>query len=134
MRLVFKHLPLESIHSHAMEAARAAEAARLQGQFWAMHDKIFENQRELGSEKYVEWAAELGLDVEQFGRDMQSEEVTERIQSDLEEASSLGIRGTPAFFINGKYLSGAQPYARFQQMIEQELAEADAGRESPPSS
>jgi protein-disulfide isomerase len=120
VKLVYKHLPLR-IHPQARPAAAATEAARLQGKFWEMHDKIFANQRELSDAKYVEWARELGLDVERFERDRKSEAVLARIDKDEEEAARLGVGGTPAFFINGRFLSGAQPFESFQRMIDEEL-------------
>lgn len=121
VKLVYKHLPLR-IHPEAQPAAAAAEAARLQGKFWEMHDKIFAGQRELSDAKYVQWAQELGLDMERFERDRKSEAVRARIAKDEEEASRLGVGGTPAFFINGRFLSGAQPFESFQRMIDEELA------------
>jgi protein-disulfide isomerase len=120
VRIVFKHLPL-SMHSKAPAAHAAAEAAALQGRFWEMHDRIFANQREMSEEKYLEWAGELGLDVERFKRDVASEEVKARVERDRREASSLGVSGTPAFFLNGKYLSGAKPFSEFKQRIDEEL-------------
>jgi protein-disulfide isomerase len=120
VKLVYKHLPLR-IHPQAQPAAAASEAARLQGKFWEMHDKIFANQRELSDAKYVEWARELGLDVERFERDRKSEAVLARIKKDEEEAARLGVGGTPAFFINGRFLSGAQPFDSFKRMIDEEL-------------
>jgi protein-disulfide isomerase len=120
VRIVFKHLPL-SMHTKAPAAHAAAEAAALQGRFWEMHDRIFENQREMSEEKYLEWAGELGLDVERFKRDMASSEVKARVERDRLEASSLGVSGTPAFFLNGRYLSGAKPFSEFKQRIDEEL-------------
>lgn len=120
VKLVYKHLPLR-IHPEARPAAAAAEAAGLQGKFWEMHDAIFANQRELSDARYVEWARELGLDVERFERDRKSEAVLARIEKDEEEAARVGVGGTPAFFINGRFLSGAQPFESFQRMIDEEL-------------
>jgi protein-disulfide isomerase len=120
VKLVYKHLPLR-IHAQAQPAAAASEAARLQGKFWEMHDKIFAGQRELSDEKYVQWARELGLDVERFERDRKSEAVKARIAKDEEEAARLGVGGTPAFFINGRFLSGAQPFDAFKRVIDEEL-------------
>ena len=122
MRIVFKHMPL-SIHPKAPAAHAAAEAAHRQGKFWEMHDKIFENQKELSPEKYVDYATEIGLDVEQFKQDVSSPEVKSRIDGDTKEAQKLGARGTPAFFVNGKYMSGAKPFDSFKVIIDKELAE-----------
>ena len=120
MRIVFKHMPLRN-HAKAPAAHAASHAAHLQGKFWEMHDKIFENQREMSPEKYVVWAGELGLDVEQFKKDIESEAVKKKLADDSAEAGRMGVTGTPAFFINGKYLRGARPFADFKKLIDQEL-------------
>ncbi len=120
MQIVFKHMPL-SIHKRAPSAHAAAEAAHRQGQFWEMHDLIFANQRQLTPEKYFEYAAELGLDVDRFKADFDSPEIKTKVDSDIAEAASLGITGTPGFFINGKFLSGAKPFEAFKAVIDEEL-------------
>ncbi|MBW2446565.1 MAG: DsbA family protein [Deltaproteobacteria bacterium] len=71
--------------------------------------------------KYLEWAGELGIDVARFKRDVASAEVKKIIEDDKKEAAKLGVTGTPSFFINGKFLSGAQPYSAFKAAIEREL-------------
>jgi protein-disulfide isomerase len=121
VRIAFKHLPL-SFHEQARGAHQAAEAAHRQGRFWEMHDLIFANQRRLSEEDYLGYAAEMGLDLQQFKSDAASQSVKSRIAEDLETARSLSVTGTPAFFINGRFLSGAQPFASFQRVIEEELA------------
>ena len=123
VRIVFKHLPL-SMHPKAPAAHAAAEAAHRQGKFWEMHDLIFANQREMSPERYEQYATELGLDLEKFKKDVESAEVKKRIDDDTSEAARLNVRGTPAFFINGKHLSGAQPFETFKQRIDEELASA----------
>jgi len=124
VRVVFKHLPLKSIHPQAGPAATAAEAAHGQGKFWEMHDLIFANQGQLGDAKYQEWARQLGLDMDRFDKDLKSPAVSQRIDADSQEAAKLGVSGTPAFFVNGRYLSGAQPFERFKALIDEELAKA----------
>jgi protein-disulfide isomerase len=121
VRIAFKHMPL-SMHPKAPDAHAAAEAAHRQGRFWEMHDKIFGNQREMSPEKYAEYARELGLDLERFERDRASPEVKERIEADKRVADGLGVSGTPAFFVNGRFLSGAQPFESFKEVIDAELA------------
>jgi protein-disulfide isomerase len=121
VRIVFKHMPL-STHPKAPAAHAAAEAAYRQGKFWEMHDKIFEKQREMSPEKYLEYAAEIGLDVEQFKRDLESAEVKGRIDADKSDAAKAGATGTPAFYINGLFLSGAKPFEAFKEIIDKELA------------
>ena len=120
VRIVFKHLPL-SIHPKAPAAHAAAWAAHQQGKFWEMHDKIFENQRDLSEEAYTRYAAELGLDMERFEKDLASDAARQAVAADVAEAGTLGVTGTPGFFINGRFLSGAQPFASFKAMIDEEL-------------
>jgi protein-disulfide isomerase len=122
VRIVFKHMPL-SMHAKAPAAHAAAEAAYRQGKFWEMHDKIFENQKDMSPEKYVDYATEIGLDVEQFKKDVASPEVKSRVDGDTRQAQKLGATGTPAFFVNGYYLSGAKPFESFKVVIDKELAE-----------
>ncbi len=119
---MFKHLPLP-IHPKAPAAHVAAEAAHRQGKFFEMYDKIFSNQAEMSPAKYEEYAAEIGLDLEQFKQDVASDAVKQRISTDAREVQALGINSTPAFLVNGKYLSGAQPFERFKAVIDQEIAE-----------
>ena len=120
VRVVFKHMPL-GFHAKAPGAHAAAEAAKLQGKFWPMHDKLFEGQRLLSEAQYEVWAREIGLDVDQFKQDASSAAVKKRVDTDNAEAQRLGVTGTPAFFINGRFLSGAQPYERFKQMVDRAL-------------
>ncbi len=122
---MWKHLPL-SIHPKAPAAHAASEAAHRQGKFWEMRELIFAetNWREADATTYVAYAETLGLDVEQFQRDVASAEVKTRIDADGAEAARLGVRGTPGFFINGRFLSGAQPFEAFQRMIDAELGAA----------
>lgn len=129
VRVVFKHLPL-SIHPKAPAAHAAAEAAHRQGKFWEMHDRIFGNQRDMSPERYEQYAKELGLDLERFKKDVESADVRKRIEADTSEAARLNVRGTPAFFINGRYLSGAQPFETFKQRIDEELGGAKAEAKS----
>jgi protein-disulfide isomerase len=121
VRIVYKHLPL-SFHTEALPAAKASIAAGQQGKFWEMHDALFANQRALGEDKYLEIAADLGLDVEQFKKDLRSERVASEVARDMNEARKLGVTGTPGFFVNGRFSSGAKPYASFKAMVEQALA------------
>ncbi|HKJ23949.1 MAG TPA: thioredoxin domain-containing protein [Myxococcota bacterium] len=121
VRVVYKHLPL-SFHKDALPAAKAAVAAGKQGKFWEMHDALFEHQRELGDETYLEIARELGLDVEQFEKDYKSAPVATEVAHDMNEARRLGVTGTPGFFVNGRFASGARPYESFKAMVDQALA------------
>jgi len=103
-RFIYKHFPLTSIHPNAMGAAQAAVAAQKQGKAWEMHDLLFKNQRALQPEKLKEYAQQIGLDVAQFEKDMNSDEVKKQVEADMTEARKLGVRGTPTIFVNGKLL------------------------------
>ena len=121
VQIVFKHMPL-TMHSKARPAHAAAEAAAMQGKFWEMHDKIFADQRGMSEEKYVEYATELGLNVDKFKKDVASDKVDKRISADYAQGNKLGVTGTPAFFVNGRFLSGAQPFASFKKLVDEELS------------
>jgi protein-disulfide isomerase len=126
VRIVFKMHPLP-MHPNAMPAAEAAMAAAAQGKFLEMDHKLFENQQQLSRETYLRLAKELGLDVDRFTKDLDTHAYLAGIQKDAKEAEDIGASGTPASFINGRYLSGAKPYAAFKDMIDEELAWAKAG-------
>jgi protein-disulfide isomerase len=120
VRVVFKHLPLP-MHAKAPAAHAAAEAAHRQGRFWEMHDLIFADQRNMSPERYLEYAARIGLDLERFERDVESADVKRKIDADTAEAARLGVTSTPAFFVNGRYLRGAQPFQAFKALVDEEL-------------
>ena len=120
VRFAFKHMPL-SIHPQAKGAHAAAEAAHRQGKFWEMHDLIFQNQRDLQVSTLEGYATSIGLDMDQYRRDVKAEDVVGRIDEDLRQAQKLGVTGTPSFFINGRFLSGAQPFANFKRYIDEAL-------------
>ena len=124
VRIAFKHNPL-GFHQRALPAAKAAEAAGLQGKFWEMHDKLFANQKELTDENFEAWAKELGLDVAKFKKDMADPKVEAKIKGDQRMGAPIGVTGTPAFFINGRFLSGAQPVENFKKLVDEELAKAE---------
>jgi protein-disulfide isomerase len=112
------------MHKNAPGAHAAAEAANQQGKFWEMHDLIFANQRALNYDQYVQYASQLGLDVEKFKKDFISPVVKNRVDGDSKEAAGLGVSGTPGFFLNGKFFSGAKSYESFKQMIDEELGKS----------
>jgi len=113
------------MHQRAMPAALAAEAAGKQGKFWEMHDKLFENAKALTDENFDSWAGELGLNVEQFKKDMADPANKKKVEDEQKQGNQLGARGTPAFFINGRFLSGAQPVEGFKAIIDEEMKKAD---------
>jgi Na+/H+ antiporter NhaA len=106
-RYVFRHLPLTDVHPHAQLAAEAAEAAGAQGRFWDMHDLLFEHQDELEPEDLMGYAAELGLDLEQFTRDLNTGRHAARVREDVISAEASGARGTPTFFVGDQRHVGA---------------------------
>ncbi|MEL7370905.1 MAG: thioredoxin domain-containing protein [Myxococcota bacterium] len=118
--VAFKHFPL-SFHADAEPAAVASLAAHRQGKFWQMHDKLFENQRALKRADLVSYAKDLQLDVAKFEKDLDDPELKQWVKSDMAEGTKVGVRGTPATFINGMMLSGAQPFDAFKRLIEAEL-------------
>jgi len=120
VRIVFKHMPL-SFHKNAPAAHAAAEAAHMQNKFWEMHDMIFKNQRDLNPATFEKYAAEIGLDIAQFKKDLTSKKLKDQIDADTSQARKLGATGTPAFFINGRFLSGAQPIGSFKRLIDEML-------------
>lgn len=124
VKVAFKHYPLP-FHKKAPGAAKAAMAAGEQGKFWEMHDLLFENQRNIGSdETYYKYAEQLGLNVEKFKKDIKNPEYQKTIDADMAQGSKVGVRGTPAFFINGERLVGAQPAAKFKEVIDRALKDA----------
>jgi len=104
-----------------MPAALAAMAANEQGKFWEFHDKIFANQQKLNRDQYVTYAKELKLDVAKFTQALDGAKFKAQIEADAAEAGKLGVNGTPAFFVNGRFLSGAKPFEEFAAAINAEL-------------
>jgi protein-disulfide isomerase len=107
VRYVWRHLPLTDVHTHAQLAAEAAEAAAAQDAFWPMHDLLLERQDALGVRDLLGYAAELGLDVERFERDLRAHAGAARIADDVDSADLSGVSGTPTFFVNGRRHYGA---------------------------
>jgi len=118
---VWKHLPLD-MHKNAMGAHLASMAAEKQGKFWEFHDKLFANQQQLTLDAYKRHARDLGLDMARFEKDLADPELKKRIDADKAEAQSLGVTGTPGFFVNGRFLNGAKPFEEFAKLINAELA------------
>src|SRR5712692_5370022 len=101
LRFVFRHFPLDEIHPHARAAAEAAEAAGTQGDFWTMHEYLFEHQGALADPDLHQYAADLGLELDRFDRDRTSSEVAQRIDRDRMSGELSGVQGTPTFYVNG---------------------------------
>lgn len=114
------------MHNRAMPAAMASEAAGKQGKFWEMHDKLFQDPRALTDENIEKYATEIGLDMAKFKEDLKDKKLEAKIKKQQQQGSTLGARGTPAFFVNGRFLSGAQPFEAFKALIDEEMKKADA--------
>src|SRR5215510_12880680 len=114
-----------TIHTVAIAGAQAKgpETARITiVEFWEFHDRLFADQAKLGHEDLKQHAKDLGLDTNRFEADLQNSGADQKkIDSDVAEANALGIQGTPGFFINGRFVSGAQPYEVFAKIIDEEL-------------
>lgn len=113
LKVIFRELPLVTMHPHALLAAQAAEAAGLQGKFWEMHDKLYDNQVTWTEKSdlvpvFVDYAKQIGLNPDQFMKDLNGEKVAARIFQDGKRAHSLGLKGTPTFFVNGQEAKGDQ--------------------------
>jgi protein-disulfide isomerase len=124
VKYVFRDFPL-GFHEHAKNAAIAAECAREQGgddTYWEYHDVLFKNSPNLAVDQLKQYAVDLGLNASKFSSCLDSEKYANEIDADIADGSAAGVRGTPAFFINGRLVSGAQPYENFETIIEEELA------------
>lgn len=104
VRYVFRHFPLDQ-HKNARQAAQAAEAAAAQGKFWEMQDLLFQNQSDLSLENLKKLGAQLGLNMEQFEKDLADGKYKDKIQQDVNDGLSLGVNSTPTFFLDGKKLN-----------------------------
>jgi protein-disulfide isomerase len=126
VRLVFRQFPL-GIHPQARKASEAALCAHEQGKFWEMHDALFADQRNLAVPALKEKAASLGLDAGVFDACLDEGKFEAKVEEDFEAGRRAGVSGTPAMFINGRFLSGAQPYEEFAKIIDDELGRSGAG-------
>jgi len=120
VRVVWKNYPLE-FHKDAPLAALAAMAAHEQGKFWPFHDKVFGSQPKIQREFLLQYAKDVGLDVKRFQEALDAARGKPSIDADVAEAHTIGVTGTPAFFVNGRFLSGAKPFEEFAKVINEEL-------------
>lgn len=109
------------MHKQAKPAALAAIAAQQQGKFWEYHDELFLNMKSLSPQKFVEIATNLGLDMEQFNKDVLDPKSVRKINKELRDGKMVGVKGTPAIFVNGRRLKDRSPKG-FQKMIDEEMA------------
>ena len=121
VRLVYRQFPL-SFHPHAEKAAEASLCAADQGKFWEYHDVLFKNQKKLEPADLKAHATEVGMDAQKFGQCLESGDKKKAVDADQQAGLAAGVGGTPAFFINGIFLNGAQPIDEFKKVIDGELA------------
>jgi len=124
VRFVYRDFPLTSLHANALKAAEASECANEQGAYWKYHDLLFQNQTALDDASLKNYAATLQLDTATFNQCLDSDKYLSEVQKDYQDGVTAGVQGTPAFFVNGMSISGAQPYTVFKAAIDQALAKA----------
>ena len=125
VRIVFRQLPL-SFHDRARPAAKAALAAAQQGKFWEMHDLLFTNQKALDDKSLETYASQIpGINLDQWKKDLADPKLETMVKEDETIAAKFGANGTPAFFVNGRFLSGAQPFEEFDKLIKEEKTKAE---------
>lgn len=122
LKFVHKHFPLTQIHSNALLAAKATEAAGLQGKFWEMHEMLFNKQNEWSKgvnarDFFMTYATTIGLNTKKFGEDLNSKAIEEKILAELKEGTRLGVQGTPTFFLNGKKIENPSSLEAFNKLI-----------------
>jgi protein-disulfide isomerase len=127
-KLIFRNYPI--LGQGSVLAALAGGCARDQGKFWEFHDLVFADQQDLTRDAFVKYAGEMNLDVDTFSKCFDQQDHMSEVQADYAYAQNLGATGTPTFFINGHYISGAQPYSVFADAIDKELG---ALEESKPA-
>jgi len=125
IRIVWKHEPLP-MHPNAMPAAQASEAAREQGKFWEMHEKMFANQTALDADSLARYAREVGLDMGRYQAFVSAGKGTTRISEDQALASSIGANGTPNMFFNCRQVVGARPFEQLKAVADEEIKKVDA--------
>ena len=122
VRLVYRHFPLTSIHPQAWKAAEASLCAGEQDRFWQYHDLVFAEQHAMTVSDLKEKARRIGLAGAEFDSCLDSDRHSEAVRRDLLAGTAAGVSGTPAFFVNGRFLSGAVPFDQFAELIDDELA------------
>lgn len=122
---VYRDFPLSSIHNMAQKSAEASQCAYEQGKFWQYHDILYERQNSLSVQNLKLWAEELGLNTDQFNNCLDSEKYRDEVQKDFNDIIAWGGRGTPAVFINKRFVAGALPWETFESIIEEELKKVD---------
>ena len=122
LRFVFRHFPLREVHPHAELAAESAEAAGAQGKFWPMHELLFTNSPHLKEKKLLDYAAQLGLDLPRYQNEMNDRVYLQRVQEHMQGARHLGVRSTPAFYVNGVFTDVSFGLEHLHASIDKALA------------
>jgi protein-disulfide isomerase len=122
IRFVYRHYPLPN-HPNARPAAEASACAEAQGKFWEYHDRLFANPTKLADADLKAHAAALGLDTAKFNSCVDNHQQKPGVDKDMADGEAVGVNGTPAFFINGRAVEGAQPFEAFKRVIDEELAQ-----------
>ncbi|NOQ67054.1 MAG: thioredoxin domain-containing protein [Desulfobacterales bacterium] len=120
VKIVFKHYPL-AFHNQALPAALASMAAGEQGKFWEYHDELFLHQNSLSSDKYLEIALNMGLDLKMFSLDMMRPSIRKKVEQDISDAKKAGVTGTPTLFVNGRKVK-KRAFDAMSKLIDAELA------------
>jgi protein-disulfide isomerase len=131
VRVVFRQYPL-NFHQFAQKAAEASLCAHEQGKFWQLHDEMFKNQQALGVDQLKTAAAGLGLKAETFNSCLDSGKYADEVQADLQAGSAAGVSGTPAMFINGRFINGAVPLDQITKVIDDELKRKGVATNTAP--
>jgi len=121
IKLVFRDFPIENLHPGATKAHEAARCANEQGKFWPYHDKLFASPPSSSPDVFKGMAKDVGLDAVMFETCLGSGKYQAAIKEDIAEGNRVGVSGTPAFFVNGRLISGAQPFEAFARVIDDEL-------------
>lgn len=127
VRVVFRQFPLNSIHPMAQKAAEASLCAQDQSKFWELHDAMFADQAGLGVDGLKAKALAVGLDAAKFGECLDSGKKAAEVAADLAAGAAAGVNSTPAMFVNGRLITGAQPFEAISKIIDQELERAGKG-------
>ncbi len=131
VRVVYRQLPLTEIHPLAEKAAEASLCAQEQGRFWEFHDQIFRDQSPLSLDGIKSKAQAIGLDTAAFNSCLDSGRQEQKVKKDIRDGATLGVSGTPAIFINGRFLNGARPYEEVAAVVLEEIQKKNAGVAKP---
>jgi protein-disulfide isomerase len=127
IRFVYKDFPIDSLHPQARAAAEAARCAGEQGKYWEFHGKVYAGPADASPATMQAYANDVGVDPAKFETCRSTRKYQTQVQADIAEGTKLGVNGTPGFFINGRFLSGAQPLEAFTKIIDEELQAGAAG-------